>query len=47
MLLIIKSIDIFPFNKKKMLTLKKHYPLVLYAAICLSSMIYNCFMLCD
>lgn len=47
MLLIIKCIDIFSFNKKKMLILKKHYSLVPYAVICLSSLIFNCFMLCD
>lgn len=47
MLLIIKCIDVFSFSKKKILILKKHYFLVLNSTIYLSSLIFNCFMLCD
>lgn len=37
----------FLLAKKKILILKKHYFLVLNATIYLSSLIFNCFMLCD
>lgn len=47
MLLIINGIDIFPFNKKKISTLKKHHFSVFYAVTYFLIILFHCFMLCD
>lgn len=47
MLLIINGIDIFPFNKKKTQTLKKHNFSVFYAVTYFSIILFHCFVLCD